>query len=186
MEALDRVLTRLEEHKFYVKLSKCVFCVDEIPCLGDYVGRSGVRIDPKKVEILRDWPLPRTRSELQSFLGTAVYVQRFCRDFASDAGPLFDMLKGPVKRVIRWSDALRAHFISLKEKIAATPVVAVPDFNKPFGLRMDASDHAVGGILFQEEVRGDAVVERPIAFGGRKYKDAEKKYSIREKELLAI
>jgi hypothetical protein len=186
LEALDRVLTRLEDHKFYVKLSKCVFCVDEIPCLGDYVGRSGVRIDPKKVGILRDWPLPRTRSELQSFMGTAVYVQRFCRDFASDAGPLFDMLKGPAKCGITWSDTLRGHFLSLKAKIAATPVLAVPDFGKPFGMRMDASDHAVGGVLFQEEVRGDAVVERPIAFGGRKYKDAEKNYSIREKELLAI
>ncbi|POM81808.1 Polyprotein [Phytophthora palmivora] len=77
LEALDRVLTRLENHNFYVKLSKCVFCVDEIPCLGDYIGRDGVRIDPKKVEILQGWPLPRTRSELQSFLGTAVYIQRF-------------------------------------------------------------------------------------------------------------
>ncbi|KAE8970243.1 Transposon Ty3-G Gag-Pol polyprotein, partial [Phytophthora rubi] len=186
LEALDRILARLEEHKFYVKLSKCVFCVDEIPCLGDYVGRNGVRIDPKKVEVLRDWPLPHTRSELQSFLGTAVYVQRFCRDFASDAGPLFEMLKGTPKRSIDWTEAQREHFRLLKDKISSTPVLAIPDFNKPFGMRMDASDHAIGGVLFQEEVRGDEKVERPIAFGGRKYKDAEKNYSIREKELLAI
>ncbi|POM58000.1 LOW QUALITY PROTEIN: Reverse transcriptase [Phytophthora palmivora] len=91
LEALDRVLTRLEEKHYFVKLSKCVFCVDAIPCLGDYVGRNGVCIDPAKVKILRDWPLPRTRNELQSFLGTAVYVRRFCNDFASDTAPLFDV-----------------------------------------------------------------------------------------------
>jgi transposase InsO family protein len=113
-------------------------------------------------------------------------VQRFCRDFAPDAGPLFDILKGPAKRVIAWTDEQREHFQSLKMKIASTPVLAIPDFGKPFGMRMDASEHANGGVLFQEEVRGDDVVERPIAFGGRKYKDAEKNYSIREKELLAI
>lgn len=69
LAALDRVLTRLEENKFYVKLSKCVFCSAEIPCLGDYIGRDGVRIDPKKVAVLRDWPRPKTKGELQSFWG---------------------------------------------------------------------------------------------------------------------
>ncbi|GMF36760.1 unnamed protein product [Phytophthora lilii] len=39
LTALDRVLTRLEKHNFYIKLSKCVFCVAEIPCLGDYRGQ---------------------------------------------------------------------------------------------------------------------------------------------------
>ncbi|GMF27782.1 unnamed protein product [Phytophthora fragariaefolia] len=47
-EALDRVLKRCEEQQLYVKLSKCQFCVDEIPCLGDFVGRNGVRMDPDK------------------------------------------------------------------------------------------------------------------------------------------
>ncbi|POM65345.1 Hypothetical protein PHPALM_18951, partial [Phytophthora palmivora] len=186
LESLDRVLTRLEENKFYVKLSKCVFCASEIPCLGDYVGREGVRIDPKKVEVIREWPRPRTRNELQSFLGTAVYVQRFCRDFATNAGVLFDLLKGPVKQKIKWTSELQGHFQALKEKITCTPVLAIADFSKPFGLRMDASDHAIGGTLFQREVRENDVLERPVAFGGRKYKDAEKNYSIREKELLAI
>ncbi|POM65951.1 Uncharacterized protein PHPALM_18258 [Phytophthora palmivora] len=51
---------------------------------------------------------------------------------------------------------------------------------------MDASDHAIGGTLFQTEGRENKVLERPIAFGGREYKDAEKNYSIREKELSAI
>ncbi|GMF88821.1 unnamed protein product [Phytophthora fragariaefolia] len=181
LDALDQVLTRLKDHKFYVKLSKCVFCVDEIPCLGDYVGCNGVRIDPRKVEVLHDWPLPRTRSELQSFLGTAVYVQRFCHDFASDAGPLFDMLKGSPKRSVNWNAEQRKNFSSLKDKIGSTPVLAIPDFSTAFGMRMDASDHAIGGVLFQEEVTGDEIIERPIAFGGRKYNDAEKTVLLGEK-----
>ncbi|OWZ02563.1 polyprotein [Phytophthora megakarya] len=93
LDALDTVLTRLEENHFYVKLSKCVFCSAEMPCLGDYIGRNGIRIDPNKVVMLREWPLPKTNNELSSFLETATYVQRFCAGFANDAGPLFDMLK---------------------------------------------------------------------------------------------
>ncbi|POM74905.1 LOW QUALITY PROTEIN: Putative retroelement [Phytophthora palmivora] len=51
---------------------------------------------------------------------------------------------------------------------------------------MDASDFAVGGVIFQEECEGNERIERPVAFGGRKYKSAKINYSIREKELLAI
>jgi hypothetical protein len=188
--ALDRVLTRLETNKFYVKLSKCVFCSAEIPCLGDYIGRAGVRIDPKKVAVLHDWPRPTTKSELQSFLGTATYVQRFCEGFARDAGPLFDMLKikdSPKSTSkLAWTDELVKHFERLKERISATPVLAIADFSKPFYMRMDASDFAIGGVLFQMEEHNAQLVERLAAFQGRKYKGAEQNYSIREKELLAI
>lgn len=52
LAALDRVLARCEEQQLYVKLSKCVFCADEIPCLGDYIWRNGVRMDPDKVRAI--------------------------------------------------------------------------------------------------------------------------------------
>jgi hypothetical protein len=94
VRALDRVLKRCEEQKLYIKLSKCQFCVEEIPCLGDFIGRNGVRMDPDKVKIIREWPVPETRKQLESFLGTCVYVSRFCKDFAQFAGPLHEATKG--------------------------------------------------------------------------------------------
>ncbi|OWZ10878.1 reverse transcriptase [Phytophthora megakarya] len=142
LDVLDTVLTRLEENHFYVKLSKCVFCSAEIPCLGDYIGRNGIRIDLKKVVVLREWSLPKTKNELQSFLGTATYVQRFFAGFANDAGPLFDMIKKDKlknNKNIGWSEDQKQHFESLKQRISATPILAVADFSKPFYMRMDAT-----------------------------------------------
>ncbi|OWZ09259.1 LOW QUALITY PROTEIN: Pol Polyprotein, partial [Phytophthora megakarya] len=187
LDGLDTVLARLEENHFYVKLSKYVFYSAEIPCLGDCIGRNGIHIDPKKVVMLREWPLPKTKNEVQSFLGTATYVQRFCAGFANDAGPLFDMLKKDKlksNKTIEWDQ--KQHFESLKQRISATPILAVADFRKPFYMRMDASEYAIGGVLFQLEEHDGKQCERPVAFQGRKYKGAEKNYSIREKELLAI
>ncbi|POM81554.1 Putative retroelement [Phytophthora palmivora] len=178
--ALDCVLGRLEEHKFFVKLSKCVFCVVEIPCLGDYVGRAGIRIDPAKVNVLRDWPLPRTRSELQTFMGMAVYVQRFCNDFANNAAPLFDLLKGNGKQKIVWTDSLRKNFEFLKKSIGSTPILVIPDFDRPFHTRVNASDFAIGGVLFQEKGEDQWHLEEEII------KMPKKTIHIREKELLAI
>ncbi|OWZ01912.1 LOW QUALITY PROTEIN: Retrovirus Polyprotein [Phytophthora megakarya] len=137
-------------------------------------------------KILREWQLSGTRSELQSFLGTAVYVQRIFQNFANDASPLFDILKWHKKKKVEWTEELRNYFECLKTNISSRPVLAIQNFDRQFHLRMDASDFAVGGVLFQEDGEGQASVERPVAFGGRKYKDAEKHYSIREKKLLAI
>ncbi|GMF40415.1 unnamed protein product [Phytophthora lilii] len=90
---LDRVLKRCDEQKLYIKLSKCQFCVDEILCLGDFVGRKGVRMDPDKVKIIAEWPIPNTKKQMESFLGTTVYVPRFCKDFAQLAGSLHECIK---------------------------------------------------------------------------------------------
>ncbi|OWZ10798.1 Retrotransposon Polyprotein [Phytophthora megakarya] len=82
------------------------------------------------------------------------------------------------------TEELRNHFECLKTKISFTPVLASPIFDRPFHLPMDASDFTIGRVLFQEDDEGQAYVERPAAFGRRKFKDAERNYSIREKELL--
>ncbi|KAE9028099.1 hypothetical protein PR001_g11809 [Phytophthora rubi] len=63
-EALDKVLKRCEEQQLYIKLEKCTFCASEIPCLGDFFGRDGIRMDPDKCRAIREWPLPRTRRQL--------------------------------------------------------------------------------------------------------------------------
>ncbi|OWZ07917.1 polyprotein [Phytophthora megakarya] len=52
LNALDRVFSRLYQHKFFIKLSKCVFCSESIPCLGDIVGREGVK-KPSKVGVIQ-------------------------------------------------------------------------------------------------------------------------------------
>ncbi|KAL2245998.1 UNVERIFIED_CONTAM: Transposon Tf2-11 polyprotein [Sesamum indicum] len=58
------------------------------------------------------------------------------------------------------------------------PVLALPDMSKPFVVETDASDFALGGVLMQDG--------HPVAFESRKLKDAERRYSVHEKELLAV
>ncbi|KAL2251547.1 UNVERIFIED_CONTAM: Transposon Tf2-11 polyprotein [Sesamum indicum] len=58
------------------------------------------------------------------------------------------------------------------------PVLALPDMLKPFMVETDASNFALGGVLMQDG--------HPVAFESRKFKDAERRYSVHEKELLAV
>ncbi|GMF31382.1 unnamed protein product [Phytophthora fragariaefolia] len=184
LEALRDVLEILTKNRLYVKLSKCVFCASAIPCLGDFIGRNGIRIDPDKVQTIRDWPIPRTQEQLLSFLGFTGYVQRFCEQYAELTAPLFTLLKKKNQRnstITLNADQLK-NFMGLKRRLADTPVWHLPDFTKQMHLRTDASQFAVGGVLFQV-VSG---VERPIAFTTRKMKSAELKYPTQQQELLAI
>ncbi|GMF61764.1 unnamed protein product [Phytophthora fragariaefolia] len=183
VDALDRVLQRCQEQQLYVKLSKCQFCVEEIPCLGDFVGRPGVRMDPDTVRVIGDWPIPRTKKQMESFLGTTVYASRFCADFAQFAGPLHESTKGlHPKETLQLSEHQLECFHELKRRLSTPPELQLPDFDKPFGIRMDTSNFAIGGVLFQNE----GGLEHPIAYTGRKIKPAELNYPVREQELLAI
>ncbi|GMG15837.1 unnamed protein product [Phytophthora fragariaefolia] len=119
LRALRDVLEILKKNMLYVKLSKYVFCAAEIPCLGDFIGRNGVRIDPDKVQTIRDWPVPRTQEQLHSFFGLTGYVQRFCEQYAELTAPLFTLLKKKNQRNSKISTAAKLQGVE-------TPVVGHP------------------------------------------------------------
>ncbi|KAG2788998.1 hypothetical protein PC116_g14853 [Phytophthora cactorum] len=66
-EALRKTLEILRDNKLFVKLSKCVLCAEEIPCFCDFVGRIGVRIDPDKVQTVKDWPYHEPKKSFTAF-----------------------------------------------------------------------------------------------------------------------
>ncbi|OWZ22365.1 reverse transcriptase [Phytophthora megakarya] len=172
VDALERVLMRYQEQQLYVKLSKCQICAKEIPCLGDFVGRNGVRMVPDKVRIIKEWPVPRTKKQMESVFG-----------YDSFAGPLHESTKGlRPKETLHLTDHQLKCFDELKRRLSTLLVLQLPDFDKSFAIRMDASNFAIGGVLFQNE----GGLEHPMAYTGRKMKPVELNYAVREQELLAI
>ena len=66
---VKEVLKILRQNKLYFKLVKCEMEKDEIKYLGMIIGHGKVRMDPIKVDTVRNWKEPRTKKELQMFLG---------------------------------------------------------------------------------------------------------------------
>ena len=56
MKHLDGVLSILEEHSLYAKMSKCEFGMKEMPYLGHIINEEGVQVDMEKIRAIRDWP----------------------------------------------------------------------------------------------------------------------------------
>jgi len=66
---LDKVLTRIETVGFKLKASKCEFGYDELKILGKNVNQVGMKADPKSLEAVQQFPVPKTIKDVRSFLG---------------------------------------------------------------------------------------------------------------------
>jgi hypothetical protein len=92
-EHIRIVLTRLREHQLYAKFSKCEFWLKRVPFLGHMLSKSGILVDPSKVQEVMDWKSPTIVHEVQSFLGLAWYYRRFIPDFLKIAKPMTSLLQ---------------------------------------------------------------------------------------------
>ncbi|KAJ9557826.1 hypothetical protein OSB04_012440 [Centaurea solstitialis] len=74
-EHLRKVLEMLKREQLYAKFSKCEFWLKEVQFLVHIVMLEGIKVDPAKVEAIKDWESPKSPSEVRSFLGLAGYYR---------------------------------------------------------------------------------------------------------------
>jgi RNase H-like domain found in reverse transcriptase len=79
----------------------------------------------------------------------------------------------------QWGKEQQDSFDFMKKNIAQEVQLSYPDFNKSFDINTDASDIQLGAAVIAQE-------GRPIAFYSRKLQSAQKRYTMTEREFLAI
>jgi hypothetical protein len=172
---VDQVLHLLSQHQLFLKQSKCAFGALEVEYLGHLVGKDGIRVDPKKIEAMQDWPRPKTLKILHGFLGLIGYYRKFVKNFGKIAAPLTALLK---KNSFTWTPTAAQDFQTLKMAMCTTLVLALPDFTKTFVLECDASGKGIDVVLMKEG--------QPLAFTSKQLSERNLGKPIYEKEMLAI
>jgi hypothetical protein len=77
----------------------------------------------------------------------------------------------------------REALIELQKRCVSAPVLAHPDFSKPFTIMSDGSIKGVGAVLLQENSEGQLTA---IAYFSKALSEAQQNYAQCEIETLAL
>ena len=183
MDRLREVFQCLREAGFKMRVSKCDFMKSEIKYLGRVVSADGIKPDPKAVTKLKEWDIPRTKTELQSFLGFANYYRDFIPWHAKLVAPLQAITGGASSFL--WGEEQQRAFNSIKVALMEATALAQPDTEGEFVLDTDASGVAISGILHQWQGPPESRKLRPIVFGSKKLTATQAKYGAPKLEMYA-
>ena len=115
------------------------------------------------------------------FLGLANYYRRFIKDFASVSRPLQRLTEKNAP--FCWTEQCQKAFDDLRNCLVNAPILAYPDYTKPFVLDTDASNSGIGAVLSQVQDDGTECV---VAYASRSLTRQEQKYCVTRRELLAV
>ena len=146
------------------------------------MGKGKIQPEEDKVEKVKEAKRPTTKKELQSFMGTVGFYNKYIPNFSGIAAPLTDLLRKRQPNKFEWTDVHEKSFQTLKDFLTKYPILRLPDFSRPFIIRTDSSDTGMGAVLLQEY--DDGVF--PISFASKKFSPAEKNYSVIERECLGL
>ncbi|KAI0991394.1 hypothetical protein K3495_g16793, partial [Podosphaera aphanis] len=173
------VLKALKKNNVFLKPEKCEFHTQSTTYLGLIIEPNGIRMDPKKLEAVREWTKPRNVKDVQAFLGFANFYRRFILGFSKLAAPLTKLTRKDSQFL--WTQEAQSAFDALKMAFTTAPILAHFNPEKMIVVETDASDYVSAGILSQYD---DAQKLRPVAYFSKKHSPAECNYEIYDKELL--
>ncbi|GKC14627.1 putative reverse transcriptase domain-containing protein [Tanacetum coccineum] len=123
-EHLKLILELLKKEELYAKFSKCEFWIPKVQFLEHVIDSKGIHVDPTKIESIKDWASPKTKS----------------------------MTKLTQKNVkFDWGEKEEAAFQLIKQKLCSTPILALPKGSENFIVYCDVSHKGLGAVLMQNE-----------------------------------
>ena len=187
IKRLRGVFSKLVQAGLKLKPKKCEFFKSRISYLGHIVSSSGIKTDPRKVEVVKTWAIPKTVTNVRSFLGFTNYYRGFIKDYAKVARPLNALISGEnaskKKKLIEWSDDCQKAFDELKKLCTSAPVLAYANYKKEFQLHTDVSELGLGGVLYQKDDQGN---QRVIAYASWSLTQTKRNYPAHKLEFLAL
>jgi hypothetical protein len=140
-----------------------------------------VRIDPSRVEAIQTLSLPRSRKEVQAFLGKINFLRRFVSNFDELVKHITTMLRKGNE--VKWTAEPRESFVQIKKALTEVPMLISPDYSKDFLVFSIAYVDTVEAVLLQKNEEGR---EKSISFFSKALRDAKIKYEIMEKHAYAL
>lgn len=179
LRILEEIARRLRKAGLSISKTKSHFCRKQTKFLGYLISTEGILADPARVEPVLKLAQPHNIKAVRSLVGAANWYRRFIPNFSDLVAPITNLLKKS-NTPFKWTKEAENAFAKLKI-LLSSPVLHSPDFSKPFTITADASDIGCGSFLSQN-IDGKDVT---ISYFSMKFTDAQRKYTVTERECLA-
>ena len=181
LRLLRACYAEIRRQNFSARADKCELGFRELDFVGYQLSENKIKPSSENVEKIKNFPAPTSKKKLQSFLGLVNFSRRFIRQLATVTKPLTSLISGAQDFV--WSEVHQKSFDDVKSLLSQAPALAIPNWDRPFHIDVDASGVATGGILYQIDDKG---CKFPIYYHSRTLSKVEAKWSPTERELFAI
>ena len=182
IRSLEHVLKEAASYSLDINWKKCQLLQKCIEYLGHVVQDGTIKPSPEKVKAVLNFPEPRNRKMVESFLGLAGYMRKFIEGFTWLAKALRDCAKEGI--VFYFGEEQRKSFEMLKRALCTAPVLRIFDVRLETEVHTDASIDGYGAVLMQK-CEEDQMMH-PCLYLSKKTSDAERRYSSYELEVLAV
>ena len=181
LENLRVVFERLKESYLKLNPKNCNLLCSNVAFLGHKVSQHGIATDPAKIQAVKDWPQPKSTTEVRQFVGLASYYRKFIPNFATICKPLHKLTEKDTKFI--WNNQCQSALDTIKHFLTTAPILSYPLLQgQPFLLDCDASNVGVGAVLSQLK-DGE---EKVISYFSKCLSKSERQYCTTRKELLAV
>ena len=173
---LRNVLTKLKENNISINFNKSTFFAKQVIFLGQKISKSGIKPDLSPRDKLTDSTIPNNKKAVMRIIGIIQWFRPYIVGLSSKIKPISDLLQK--KSTFSWTNEHKTILSNIVDEIKDSKGLKFPDFNIPFSIYTDASDNGCGGVIRQNE--------DIIGIYSKKFSNTERKYSIVEREFLAI
>ena len=187
LQRIRVIFDHLWEHGLKLKPTKCDLFRTELIYLAHHVSKDGVKPSKKNVASIIACSPPKTYTDIRSFTGVVGHYRHFIKGFVHIAAPLYDLIsrvnKDKKSESVELSPKALEAFNILKEKCVNAPMLAFPDFKKPFLWEMDASGKGLGAVLSQKQDDGRY---HPVVYASQTMNETEQWYHSNKQEFLEL
>ena len=180
ISSLRVFFTRVQDANLRLKPSKCELGGNSVSFLGHKVTED--QRSPDNLNKMMEANRPQNKKQVMAYLGMAQFHSSYIPHYSTIVSPLTNLLKKNMPDKIVWGDDQERSFQTIKSHLLSEPVLKLPDLGKPFVIRTDASDVGMAACILQEY---DSILF-PVVFASKKFCPAETRYTISERECLAV
>ena len=162
--------------------AKCKVFANRLPMLGHIIDDQGIHVDSAKIQGIRDWHTPKSKNELQTFIGVVIYHAQFLPHLATLCAPLSDLLS---QSEFEWRPLHEEAYQQISTLTKSITTLRPIDYQLPHSIYpfTDGSRVGAGAWIGQGPSHEK---EHLAAFHSRKFATSPLHYPVHELELLAV